>query len=58
MDSVTSDESDADGLEGRGDRTVTYQASSPDEVRLILFYVLFILAAKSCYTNIKCVQLV
>jgi len=35
MDSVTSDDSDADGLEGRENRTVTYQASSPDEVALV-----------------------
>ena len=32
MDSVTSDDSDTDGREGGENRTVTYQASSPDEV--------------------------
>ena len=34
MDSVTSDESDVEGSAGGNNRTVTYQASSPDEVRL------------------------
>ena len=33
IDSVTSDESDAEVREGREDKVVTYQASSPDEVR-------------------------
>lgn len=33
IDSVTSDESDAEVREGREDKIVTYQASSPDEVR-------------------------
>lgn len=32
IDSVTSDESDADGIEGAQDSFVKYQASSPDEV--------------------------
>lgn len=35
IDSVTSDESDAEVREGREDKIVTYQASSPDEVALV-----------------------
>lgn len=33
MESVTSDDSDVEGGAGGNNRTVTYQASSPDEVR-------------------------
>lgn len=35
LESVTSDESDVEGSAGSNNRTVTYQASSPDEVALV-----------------------